>query len=69
MQKDENWALHILVDAKTEYTKKILDLLTPRLYEGIQSLYSEACKLCHKNNNNEQLFITFQKILTVIPKQ
>ena len=34
----ENWSIRVLVDAKTEYTKQLLDLLTPRLYEGIVSL-------------------------------
>ena len=62
-----NWALHVLVDAKTEYTKQLLDLLTPHIYEGIASLYGDAKQICHKHKN-PQVLITFQKFLRNIPK-
>ena len=38
----ENWSVRLLVDAKTEYSKQLLDLLTPRVYEGITSLYEDT---------------------------
>ena len=64
---DPNWALHVLVDAKTEYTKQLQDLLTPHIYEGISSLYGDAKQICHKHKN-PQVLITFQKFLRNIPK-
>ena len=33
---------HVLVDAKTEYTKQLIAMLTPRIYEGIASIYEYA---------------------------
>ena len=68
MNENNNWAFHILVDAKTEYTKQLQDILTPRLYEGIKVLYQDACKICLKQNNENKILITFQKILQTIPK-
>ena len=53
--ESKNWALHILVEAKTEYTKQLLDILTPRLYEGIKSLYQDACNICTRNNTNNKI--------------
>ena len=68
MTENNNWAFHILVDAKTEYTKQIQDVLTPRLYEGVKSLYQNSCDICKKNNTNNKILITFQKLLKTIPK-
>lgn len=63
----ENWSVRVLVDAKTEYTKQLLDLLTPRFYEGILSLYDDSKGLCHKKRDNN-ILITFQQLLRSIPK-
>ena len=61
------WSIRLLVDAKKEYTKQLLDILTPRFYEGIKSLYSDSKVICKKIGNNEYL-INFQKLLKHIPK-
>ena len=63
----ENWSVRVLVDAKTEYTKQLLDLLTPRIYEGIMSLYEDAKDICNKNKD-PNILITFQQLLRSIPK-
>ena len=64
----QNWALHVLVDAKTEYTKQLQDLLCPRIYEGISSLFEDSKELCCRSNRADQILITFQKFLSNIPK-
>ena len=35
-------------DAKTEYTKQLVNILKPHLYEGIQSKYKDAFDLKNK---------------------
>ena len=40
---------HVLVDAKTEYTKQLVSMLAPRIYEGIKSVYDESVKYNLKN--------------------
>ena len=40
---------HVLVDAKTEYTKQLVTMLTPRIYEGISSIYEYARENYGKN--------------------
>ena len=61
----KNVALNVLVDAKTEYTKQLLDLLTPRVYEGISSLYDDAKQSTMDPN---KVLIAFQQQLSQIPK-
>ena len=34
--------LPILVDAKTEYTKQLINIITPVIYQGIKLIYNES---------------------------
>ena len=34
--------LSVLVDAKTEYTKQLTNILVPHIFEGINSIYGET---------------------------
>ena len=56
--------INYITDAKNEYTKQLQNILIPRLYEGIDSLYDEASK----NNNSEDVLSVFQTSLRDIPK-
>ena len=56
--------INYITDAKNEYTKQLQNILIPRLYEGIDSLYDEASK----NNNSEDVLSYFQASLRDIPK-
>ena len=38
--------LAILVDAKTEYTKQLVNILSPFIYNGIKGIYIEAKEEC-----------------------
>ena len=59
--------LHILVEAKTEYTKTLVNILSNMLLEGIQSIYDDSKSFCEKNRNSKYL-IRFQHNLSEIPK-
>lgn len=60
-----NYHHNILLDAKKEYINKIIDILTPRLQEGIQSIYNHAKKIDY---NSTDILKLFQKYLSDIPK-
>jgi hypothetical protein len=60
--------LHVLVEAKTEYTKTLISILTPRLREGIFSIFQESLTHCRDTNTTNQLLVTFQKYLSSIPR-
>ena len=63
----EDFSIPVLVDAKTEYTKQLIQILRPHLYEGIQSIYGNGKIICN-NNEDENLLLTFQNLLSNIPK-
>ena len=51
-----------LVDVKNEYTAHLIRLLTPLIYEGIQSIYEKA-----KEKMEDQSLKLFQEFLSEIP--
>ena len=59
--------IHVLVDAKTEYTKQLINILTPRMMEGFQSVYDHA-KDTGSNSKDKQILKLFQTYLSDIPK-
>lgn len=63
----ENFNLHVLADAKLEYTKQLVNLLTPRMLEGIRSIYDVAVDLCDRHEDDQYLK-KFQTLLGQIPK-
>ena len=57
--------INFLVETKHEYTTQLVNILTPLVYEGIQTIYNEALN-ASKNANNILKF--FQSFLQRIPK-
>lgn len=64
--EDNNVA--ILVEAKNEYNKQIINILRPYILEGIKSIYNEAKTTCRDNNDTGSVLIIFQNMLCEIPK-
>ena len=55
--------MNYLVETKAEYTSQLINIISPFIYDGIQSLYDEALKV---SKENEELKI-FQNFLKKIP--
>ena len=55
--------MNYLVETKAEYTSQLINIISPFIYDGIQSLYDEALKV---SKDNEELKI-FQNFLKKIP--
>jgi len=64
----DDFSVPVLVDAKAEYTKQIIDILKPHLYDGIRSIYKDSVELCEEHNQNDKILITFQNLLSNVPK-
>ena len=56
-----------LHDSKNEWCVRLINVLTPLVIEGIQSIFKEACTLCETNDEDEKYLMTFQNFLTRIP--
>ena len=64
----EEGNLAILVDAKTEYTKQLVNILKGSIYQGIKKLYTESKDSCNELNEPEKCLLQFQRNLSEIPK-
>jgi len=57
--------INFFVETKSEYTTQLVNVLTPLIFEGLRSIYSEALKLSNDSNN---VLSVFQSFLKRIPK-
>lgn len=57
-----------LHESKNEWGARLLTILTPLIIEGYKSIFDEACKLCKDNGEMDKYLMTFQNLITRIPK-
>ena len=55
--------INFFIETKSEYTIQLVNVLTPLIYEGIQSIYTEALKTSDDSNNVLKVFQTFLKLV------
>lgn len=57
-----------LHESKNEWGARLLVILTPLIIEGFRSIFEEAHRLCKENREIEKYLMTFQNLITRIPK-
>lgn len=58
-------ALH---ESKNEWGARLVTLLTPVIIDGYKSILDESIKLCKDNNEMDKYLMTFQNLISRIPK-
>ena len=58
-------ALH---ESKNEWCSRLVTLLTPLIIDGYKSILEESKNLCRENGENEKYLMTFQNLISRIPK-
>jgi len=58
-------ALH---ESKNEWGARLVTLLTPLIIDGYKSILEESIKLCKENGENDKYLMTFQNLISRIPK-
>jgi len=64
----DDYNTSVLSEAKNEYSANLVNILTPLLIQGLQSIFKEACSLCKDNDEDDKYLMTFQNFLTRVPK-
>jgi len=64
----DDFSVSSLTDSKNEWCARLLNILTPTVTQGLNSIFNEAVKLCKDNNENDKYLMTFQNFLTRVPK-
>jgi len=57
-----------LHESKNEWGARLLTILTPLVIEGFKSIFDESVKLCKDNREMDKYLMTFQNLITRIPK-
>jgi hypothetical protein len=57
-----------LHESKNEWCGRLVSILTPLTIEGFRSIFNESWKLCVENNEVNKYLMTFQNLLSRIPK-
>ena len=58
--------MNFLVETKNEYTIQLINILSPHIYEGFESIYSESKKII-KKGEEKKLLKAFQQFIKRIP--
>jgi hypothetical protein len=58
-------ALH---ESKNEWSSRLVTILTPLIIDGYKSILDESIKLCRENGENDKYLMTFQNLISRIPK-
>jgi hypothetical protein len=64
----EDYTSNVLTDSKNEWSILLMNYLTPHVIDGFRSIFNESVQLCEKNDELEKYLMTFQNLLSRIPK-
>jgi hypothetical protein len=64
----DDYNISVLIESKNEWCSRLVNLLTPCIFDGIKSIYDESIKICKDEDEIEKYLMTFQNLLTSIPK-
>lgn len=64
----DDYSVTSLYESKNEWASRLVNILTPLVQEGIRSIFDEAVKLCVGNKEQDKYLMTFQNLLSRVPK-
>lgn len=64
----DDFVLSNLHEARNEWCSRLVSIFTPLVTEGVKSIYAEAWKMCVDNDEVSKYLMTFQNLLSRVPK-
>jgi hypothetical protein len=64
----DDFVIANLHESRNEWCARLVSILTPMVADGINSVFDEAWKMCKDNNEESKYLMTFQNLLSRIPK-
>ena len=64
----DDFVISNLHESRNEWCNRLVSVLTPLISEGIRSIFNEAWKLCLETDELNKYLMTFQNLLSRIPK-
>ena len=64
----DDFNLSSLNESRNEWSSRLLGILTPLIIDGYKSILDESIKLCKENNEVDKYLMTFQNLISRVPK-
>lgn len=64
----DDYSIESLTESKNEWSARLVSILSANIIQGINSIYTEAIKLCEENQEKNKYLMTFQNLLSKIPQ-
>jgi hypothetical protein len=64
----DDFVLSNLNESRNEWCSRLVSILSPRIMEGIRSIFNESWKVSLDNNEVEKYLMTFQNFICRVPK-
>ena len=64
----DDYTSNILNDSKNEWSILLINYITPHIIDGFKAIFTESIHLCESNDEIEKYLMTFQNLLSRIPK-
>lgn len=64
----DDFVLSNLNESRNEWCSRLVSIFSPLVVEGFRSIFNESWKLCVENDETNKYLMTFQNLLTRIPK-
>jgi Family of unknown function (DUF5764) len=64
----DDFVIANLHESRNEWCCRLVSILSPLVAEGLRSIFNEAWKLCVENDEANKYLMTFQNLLSRIPK-
>jgi hypothetical protein len=64
----DDFSVSSLHESKNEWCARLLTILTPCIINGFNSIFNESWRLCSENDEEDKYLMTFQNLITQVPK-
>jgi hypothetical protein len=64
----DDFVISNLHESRNEWCSRLVSVLSPMVMEGIKSIHQEAWNMCVSSNEKSKYLMTFQNLLSRIPK-
>jgi hypothetical protein len=64
----DDFNISTLHESRNEWSARLISILTPLVLDGYKSILNEAITLCRENNEMDKYLMTFQNLISRVPK-
>jgi hypothetical protein len=64
----DDYSITNLYESRNDFAARLVNLLTPQMIHGFQTMFDEAWKLCIESDEKDKYLMTFQNFLSRVPK-